>query len=264
MNFDPVKKSVLFEIAPVKCGIATCEPYWFVKEERGKPFHRMYYTYSGEVTYEDSTCTEQLQPDTFYVFPTHLPYTIRHNPGHPLSCMWAVLQVKPDFVNGLISFPARHNDLLYHTLKSLEATLRISDTNIDLLRLQFKQLFHILAHMANLDCILDKRIIEAIAFIQKNLHRSISVAQLARQYALDMAYFSRLFKKITGLPPQRYILEHKIAKAAQKLTQGSSVKEIAYQFGFSDEKEFSRIFKKYRSMPPSKYRKMHEELHTVA
>jgi AraC family transcriptional regulator len=68
-------------------------------------------------------------------------------------------------------------------------------------------------------------------------------------------YFSRLFKRSTGLSPHRYILQQRIAWATQLLVEPQlSVAAIAHRVGFTSQAHFTTIFRRWMGSTPRQYR----------
>ncbi|MFK7950680.1 MAG: ATP-binding protein [Saprospiraceae bacterium] len=82
-----------------------------------------------------------------------------------------------------------------------------------------------------------------------------NVNQLCVDMAISSSQLYRKIKSLTGLSPKNYINQIRYYKAKQFLENQtySSVKRIAYEVGFKDEKNFSRNFKKRYGKNPSEY-----------
>jgi AraC-like DNA-binding protein len=88
------------------------------------------------------------------------------------------------------------------------------------------------------------------------LAKDISVAQLAREVGLSSSYFARAFRKATGRPPHRWLLEQRI-EATQSLLLNSqmSLEEIAKACGFSDQSHLTRAFTRMIGTSPGAWRR---------
>jgi AraC family transcriptional regulator len=89
-----------------------------------------------------------------------------------------------------------------------------------------------------------------------SLDKDISVAQVAREVGLSSSHFSRAFRKATGRPPHRWLLEQRI-EATQSLLLNSrmSLEEIAKACGFSDQSHLTRAFTRMVGTSPGAWRR---------
>src|SRR5699024_4368639 len=70
------------------------------------------------------------------------------------------------------------------------------------------------------------------------------------------SYFSQVIKTKTGRTPSKWIAQKTISFAKSLLRYNSkSVKEIAFQCGFTEVSHFSSFFKKETGKSPTTYRK---------
>ena len=103
------------------------------------------------------------------------------------------------------------------------------------------------------------KILNAISYIQLNLHNELSVTKLAERANQHIDYFSRLFQQYTGERPLKYIHEKRIERAQYLMvTTQLTYTEIAAQTGFENIFYFSKIFKKVTGMSPARYKKQIE------
>lgn len=98
---------------------------------------------------------------------------------------------------------------------------------------------------------------KAINFINQNYNQEISLSQISATFNFNPYYFSKLFKKYTGVSYKTYLTKLRIQKACELLKNSSkSIKEIAFMVGFSDPNYFIKAFKKFVGVTPSVYRSM--------
>ena len=99
-----------------------------------------------------------------------------------------------------------------------------------------------------------QRMAPVFSYIEKNLHSSPRVAELADILNLEQNYFADLFSKIVGTPPGKYVQERRIEAVCQLLTTDMSLREISDQLGYYDNAYFCRFFKNSTGMTPTGYR----------
>ncbi len=96
----------------------------------------------------------------------------------------------------------------------------------------------------------------ATRYLTEHFARKITLEELAAQAGFSPYYFTRLFKKETGLTPHQYLIATRIAAARYNLSNtGLSVAEVAASCGFEDESAFISAFRKREGVTPAKYRK---------
>jgi YesN/AraC family two-component response regulator len=83
----------------------------------------------------------------------------------------------------------------------------------------------------------------------------VTVTDLAQKFNYNKDYISRLFKQNTGMRPLEFIHSIRINKAKELISRTDmSIKQVAAEAGYTDEKYFMRLFKKMVNMTPSQYR----------
>lgn len=100
-----------------------------------------------------------------------------------------------------------------------------------------------------------KPVTRCVDYIYGNLHKKITLTELADYVGLNPNYLSRLFQKVTGIPVSRYIQDRKIEAARNMLrfTEYSAA-QIASILAFSSQSYFIETFEKQVGMTPGKYR----------
>lgn len=107
------------------------------------------------------------------------------------------------------------------------------------------------------DRVYSKQIVLCVNYIYNNLHKKISVAELAEHTGLSVSYLSRLFRKETGESITEYIVRRKINAAKNMLKySGYSLSQISETLAFSCQSYFTKIFRTYEGVTPKKYRDM--------
>jgi AraC family transcriptional regulator, arabinose operon regulatory protein len=103
------------------------------------------------------------------------------------------------------------------------------------------------SHFRNLD--------STLAYMHQNVHKPLTLAEMARHADLSTSHFSRLFKEQTSYSPIDYFIQLKVQHACQLLfLTRLTVREVGYELGYEDPAYFSRLFKKVVGMSPNQYR----------
>lgn len=89
-----------------------------------------------------------------------------------------------------------------------------------------------------------------VEHIRKNLHQKLTIDQIADMTYLSKSNFFKMFKQEFGISPNRFILNERIKKAKELLAKDESIKEVAFQTGFSDTNYFTRVFRQYEGTTP--------------
>lgn len=96
-----------------------------------------------------------------------------------------------------------------------------------------------------------------LSYVQEHIHEDISLQALAEKFYYNPSYFTRMFKKYTGLAPTQYINKARLDRAKLLLkTTDLQIREISQKTGFCDVFYFSKSFKNYTGFSPSDYRQL--------
>ena len=99
-------------------------------------------------------------------------------------------------------------------------------------------------------------ITEAISYIENNYRKDISVEDIANNSGLNRSYFGKIFRESVGKPPQSFLLQYRMIKAAEllRLTE-FSVADVGMAVGYQNQLHFSRAFKGVYGVSPREFRK---------
>ncbi len=96
---------------------------------------------------------------------------------------------------------------------------------------------------------------EAVAYMEHNFQRELTVAEIADACKLNRSYFSKLFRENMGCPPQEFLIRLRLSKAAEMMrTTSQPIGEIAVLCGYPNQLHFSHAFKKRYGLPPREWR----------
>lgn len=91
-------------------------------------------------------------------------------------------------------------------------------------------------------------------YIHAHIDQKISLADLAVCLHLSVPHFERMFRATTGVPPYRYVLELRLARAQALLEKVRlPVADIALRCGFSSQSHFTSHFTRYVGVSPARF-----------
>lgn len=93
-----------------------------------------------------------------------------------------------------------------------------------------------------------------VSFMNDNIERDISIAELAESCHISISYVKQLFAKYSDVSPKNYFLHLRASLAAKMISSGMSVCETAERMGFSSPNYFSLFFKKQHGVTPRDYK----------
>jgi AraC-like DNA-binding protein len=106
------------------------------------------------------------------------------------------------------------------------------------------------------------RIAPVLHYIEGHLDRRLDNGVLARIAHQSKGRFIREFGRVVGQTPARYVVERRIAAAAERLAfTNESLEHIAAAVGFSNRFYFTRVFVQLMGISPAKYRRMRQAEH---
>ncbi|WP_019989073.1 AraC family transcriptional regulator [Rudanella lutea] len=100
------------------------------------------------------------------------------------------------------------------------------------------------------------RLAHVAQYINKHLHRSLHIRELADQACMSEPNFYRTFKQTFGMTPVDYINSQRIALASKLLrTTNRCLADISIDCGFNNLTYFMKLFRREVGMSPAQYRK---------
>lgn len=98
---------------------------------------------------------------------------------------------------------------------------------------------------------------DAKRYINENYIKDISLENVAEYLRISQFYLSKMFKKYNEKSFKDYLIETRMEQAKVLLSiKRKSIKETAYQVGYSDPNYFSTAFKKYTGFPAKEYSRL--------
>lgn len=99
----------------------------------------------------------------------------------------------------------------------------------------------------------------AVRFLENHIaDPALNNSMLAEAAGISEVYFRQLFARQYGVTPRQYILEIRMHKARQMLTEGAlKIADVAEGCGFSSAYHFCRSFRERTGQTPGEYRRQH-------
>jgi AraC family transcriptional regulator len=100
------------------------------------------------------------------------------------------------------------------------------------------------------------RLAYAVKFVQENIHRNLTIRELADKACMSEPNFFRCFKQQYGITPVEYINQQRI-QLSMKLLNNTvySISDICFACGYNHLNYFLKVFKKATGDTPASYRK---------
>jgi AraC family transcriptional regulator len=89
-------------------------------------------------------------------------------------------------------------------------------------------------------------------YIEAHLDRGLSLERLAKVAGLSSSHLKTLFKRSTGLPLHRYVVQRRLERARRLLLQGElSAGQVALEAGFSHQSHMAHWMRRLLGYTPS-------------
>ena len=97
---------------------------------------------------------------------------------------------------------------------------------------------------------------ETLRYIKEHCTEKLSIEMFSKKGHYNPSYFSRAFKKYTGVTFTEYLKQARINLACELLLNtNTKIDDIYTEVGYSDKTKFFKHFKEYTHTTPLKYRK---------
>jgi AraC-like DNA-binding protein len=104
---------------------------------------------------------------------------------------------------------------------------------------------------------IERAVERAITTIRTNLAEDITIDDLARAALFSKFHFTRVFRRITGVSPGRFLAAERLQEAKRLLSTTSfSIADISRRVGYQSVGTFSTRFTRSVGMSPTSYRRL--------
>jgi AraC family transcriptional regulator len=100
-----------------------------------------------------------------------------------------------------------------------------------------------------------RRVIEAIRLVESDATRALELKEMAAAAGMSKYHFLRVFRRLTGVTPHRYLISARLRRAALALASSRRpIIAIALDAGFGDLSTFNKTFRAVFGLTPTGYR----------
>ncbi|TDU91123.1 helix-turn-helix protein [Kribbella voronezhensis] len=234
-----------------------CEPSWSWVS-RPLPDHLLWCVLDGIGRLELDNRVTELGPGMCAVFKPGDAPTANHDPRRRLLVFgmhFTPRRPPADVVPEARWAEVRDRVLLGALARSSDSAYRrgdrLGERQAELCLEQFLCLIWEAAHGTQASSV-DTAIEEVAQLIRQDPGRDWSVSEMATRASLSRAQFTRRFVAQNGMAPAQYLINARIDRAHQLLTETSmTITQIAAALGYADVPYFSRQYKQRTGRPPS-------------
>jgi len=100
---------------------------------------------------------------------------------------------------------------------------------------------------------------QIISYIHQNIYKPklVQIKNIAAHFNISQSYFGTYFKRNFAISYREYCNKLRTQLIEKRiLNKQLSMKQIAYEFGFTDESHLSNYFKKQRNLKPSEVKRL--------
>ena len=259
MNEVFIENKELKDINPRACGDAQCMPghYW---PETGmtkgsRPYYMLHYIISGRGTYYAPDATYELKAGQIFVVLPNEMIAYEADKKDPWRYCWISFESMLDLSNVFSQYVITVPECAHIFNAFRDCTDIARGTEWYICGKIFELISLLEKHRSP-----DKNQIDRYVKMAKNyidvyyIDSDLRVSNMSEKLNLDRSYFSKIFSKQIGKPPQQYIMELRLDRAADiMVNQGLSPGEAAQHVGYGDIFNFSRMFKRRFGVSPSTY-----------
>lgn len=92
-------------------------------------------------------------------------------------------------------------------------------------------------------------------YINNHFYKELNLELLSNIQCTSKYHLLRLFKRYYGQTPRQYLIDTRLAKSKELLSDGQSITETCFDVGFESPSSFSTLFKSKFGLTPSEFQK---------
>lgn len=219
------------------------------KEEiRNRKSYGLSFCAEGKITYEIGGKQAVSDEKHAVILPKGMSYSLNGDK----SGIFPVINFdcKEFLCDEVISLPIQSSDTYIKDFEKMKA-LSLFEEN----RAKMMSVFYNILHLLSTESSVRNAILPAMKHIESNYQNpKLSNAELAEQCNISEVYFRKIFTETYKTTPKQFIVEIRINKAKQLLSDGFlNIGAVAEKCGFSNQYHFCRLFKEKTGLTPTEY-----------
>ena len=150
----------------------------------------------------------------------------------------------------IVSLPIENSEIYIKDFKRIQS-LSLFGTD----RAEIMSIFYHMLHRISAQNSSSRIIMPAIKYLENNYQNpNLTNTELAKQCQISEVYFRRIFLKYYNMTPKQFLIDIRINKAKQLLSEGVlKINAVASNCGFSNQYHFCRVFKEKTGITPTEY-----------
>lgn len=241
----------------------------FVARPHGRPENILIVCLAGKGTVELESRTHHLRPGHGIVLPPHRRHRYAADVRKPWSLFWFHFSGRraKDYVTALDLDPSHPCFWVQDVAQLAEAFEECysyvlggyTDADLTGLSTSFGRLLgrcRTLQRSASLRLRrTEDRVLRTLQFMRQNLHRTLTLAEIARQASFSVPHLGAMFRRQLNCSPLEMHIRLRMQRACELLESTDlTVSQIAGALGYNDSLYFSRLFRQKIGQPPTQYR----------
>ena len=254
-------------VVPAYGGFEQCDPDYLIQREK-PDFPALELVVAGRGTLCMNGVTTPLVPGTLFHYDHRTQLEIRTDPLQPMAKYFLCLTgtgardrlrgagVRPNAVVSLAMFTEVQRvweELLREGRQHGSTAERICAALVEVLLLKIEGLSNRSGEKGQWS---EKVFLRCKGVIETEALQLRTLGDITKAVGVGASQISRLFRRYENTSPYQYLLRRKMAVAAERLMDPSTlVKEAAAYVGFTDPYHFSRCFKQVHHVAPKEFQR---------
>lgn len=228
----------------------------FVKIENRKSFG-LSFCIDGQITYTHNGNKIISDKNHAILLPEGQTYTLYGDKTGSFPVINFTCEEAP--CNTVLSLPVQNTEACIKDFEKLRALSLFDGNRAEMMSVFYHILHHLSAQSSSCNIIMP-----AIKYLESNYQSSnLTNAELAKQCRISEVYFRRIFKSYYNMTPKQFLIDIRINKAKQLLSEGAlKINAVAAKCGFSNQYHFCRVFKERTGLTPTEYMK-HNNIYKI-